>query len=80
MMICRDDRHCPLCSDDCETYIEVESVRYGRWIGTEYDGYADGFPVYDLQECSECGEKVRGEDVPDTHAYCYACGAKMEGD
>ena len=23
MMICRDDRHCPLCSDDCESFIEV---------------------------------------------------------
>lgn len=60
--------------------IEVEPVRHGRWVGLEYDGYADGFPVYDLWECSECGKEVRGEDVPDTHPYCHGCGAKMDGD
>lgn len=37
----------------------VAPVRHGRWIGLEYDGYADGAPVYDLWECSECGEEVR---------------------
>lgn len=46
---------------------DVAPVRHGRWIGLEYDGYADGSPVYDLWECSECGEEVKGEDVPDTH-------------
>ena len=54
---------------------DVAEVRHGRWIGIEYDGYADGCPVYDLWECSECGEEVRGEDVPDTHPWCHACGA-----
>lgn len=57
----------------------VEPVRHGRWIGLEYDGYADGAPVYDLWECSECGEEVRGDDVPDTHPWCHGCGAKMDG-
>ena len=57
---------------------DVEPVRHGRWIGLEYDGYADGCPVYDLWECSECGEEVRGEDVPDTHPWCHGCGAKMD--
>ena len=27
---------------------DVAEVRHGRWIGIEYDGYADGCPVYDL--------------------------------
>ena len=58
---------------------DVAEVRHGRWIGLEYDGYADGSPVYDLWECSECGEEVKGEDVPDTHPWCYACGARMDG-
>ena len=58
---------------------DVAPVRHGRWIGLEYDGYADGSPVYDLWECSECGEEVKGEDVPDTHPWCYACGARMDG-
>ena len=57
---------------------DVAEVRHGRWIGIEYDGYADGCPVYDLWECSECGEEVRGEDVPDTHSWCHACGARMD--
>ena len=57
---------------------DVAEVRHGRWIGIEYDGYADGCPVYDLWECSECGEEVRGEDVPDTHPWCHACGARMD--
>lgn len=57
---------------------DVAEVRHGRWIGLEYDGYADGCPVYDLWECSECGEGVRGEDVPDTHPWCHACGTRMD--
>ena len=59
---------------------DVAPVVHGRWVGLEYDGYADGYPVYDLWECSECGEEVRGEDVPDTHLYCPNCGARMDGD
>lgn len=58
---------------------DVEPVRHGRWIGLEYDGYADGNPVYNLWECSECGEEVRGESVPETHLFCPNCGAKMDG-
>lgn len=58
---------------------DVVPVIHGRWVGLEYDGYADGAPVYDLWECSECGEEVRGEDVPETHLYCLNCGAKMDG-
>lgn len=57
---------------------DVAPVVHGRWIGTEYDGYADGCPVYDLWECSECGEEVRGEDVPETHPWCHGCGARMD--
>lgn len=54
--------------------------KHGRWEGLEYDGFADGCPVYDLWECSECGEEKSGEDVPDTHPYCPNCGAKMDGE
>lgn len=57
---------------------DVVEVRHGGWIGIEYDGYADGFPVYDLWECSECGEEVRGDDVPATHPWCHSCGARMD--
>lgn len=50
----------------------------GHWIGIEYDGYADGNPVYDVWECSECGEEHRGE-YDTLSNYCPNCGAKMSG-
>lgn len=66
---------------DTDDVVKVfKPERHGYWIGLEYDGYADGFPVYDLWECAECGEEVRGEDVPITHPYCHSCGATMDGD
>ena len=52
-----------------------------HWVGTEYDGYADGFPVYDKWECSACGHEITspayegGLYLPD---YCSECGAEME--
>lgn len=63
---------------DAQPAADVAPVRHGRWIGLEYDGYADGYPVYDLWECSECGEEVRGEDVPTTHPWCHTCGTRMD--
>lgn len=54
---------------------DVAPVRHGHWIGTEYDGYADGNPVYTLFECSECGIEYEQEEH-----YCPWCGAKMDGD
>ena len=55
--------------------LDMMPVKHGYWIGLEYDGYADGFPVYDLWECSECGNEHKGEDVPN---YCSNCGGKMD--
>lgn len=64
----------------CAPAAGVAPVVHGRWIGLEYDGYADGCPVYDLWECSECGEEVSGDDVPTTHPWCHGCGARMDGE
>jgi hypothetical protein len=58
--------------------VEAEPVKNGRWIPTEYDGYADGNPVYDAFECSECGHEHNGEEDTLT-AFCPDCGAKMDG-
>lgn len=57
--------------------IEAEPVRHGEWIGLEYDGFADGCPVYDLWECSECHIEHEGEEDTLTD-YCPHCGAKMD--
>lgn len=53
-------------------------TKYGNWIGTEFDGYADGFPVYYEWKCSECGTVF--EDEEPTYNYCPHCGAKMNLD
>lgn len=61
----------------------VESVPYaeperkkGKFLGTEYDGFSDGEPVFYEWECSECG-CIFEEDEP-TYNFCPNCGAEME--
>ena len=58
------------------SYNSKPEVRHGRWIPTEYDSYADGAPVWDKWECSECGHEHSGEKDTLT-AFCPDCGAKM---
>lgn len=54
----------------------VKPATKAEWVGTEYDGYADGNPVYDRWECSKCGCEWDGEE--DTlPRYCPDCGAEM---
>lgn len=68
---------------DLEDKIEqgdVVEVRHGEWIGLEYDGYADGCPVYDKWECSECHEEYNSDGEPPMFNYCPECGAKMDGE
>lgn len=50
--------------------------KMGRWLPIEYDGYADGSPVWDKWECSECGYEHSGDEESLT-AFCPNCGAKM---
>ena len=57
---------------------DVELVRHGRWIPISYDGYADGYAVYEEWECSECHFACEGEGEPPLN-YCPNCGAKMDG-
>lgn len=58
--------------------VDAAQVVHGRWIPIEYDGYADGNPVWDLWECSECQEEHSGDEDTLT-PYCPNCGAKMDG-
>lgn len=57
---------------------DVQPVRHGRFIGTEYDGCADGSPVYYEWKCSECG--CIFEDEEPTFNFCPNCGADMRGE
>lgn len=50
-----------------------------RWIPLEYDGYADGNPVWDKWECSKCGWEHSGDEESLT-AFCPNCGVKMESE
>lgn len=78
MMICNEGRHCPLCDNSCESYIEVEPVRYGRWV--EYENEADRGYHY----CSECKHQAFNYDEGDCNVeilsdYCPNCGCRMDG-
>lgn len=50
----------------------------GAWIG-EADGYADGWPVYDMWYCSECDYAVESDEIPIWN-FCPNCGARMKND
>ena len=63
--------------DSHEIATTEQSSKVGEWIGTEYDGYADGNPVYYEWICSEC--KCVVEDEEPMWNYCPNCGAKMKG-
>ena len=63
------------CDLDKIPTIEPER-KHGRFVGTEFDGYADGNPVFYEWKCSECGCVF--EDEEPTYNYCPNCGAKME--
>ena len=56
---------------------DVAPVRNAEWIGVWYDGYADGSPVYEEFECSNCGCEHHADDEP-TWRFCPDCGAKMD--
>lgn len=55
---------------------DVRPVVSGEWIG-DYDGYADGFPVYDMWSCSHCGKQFDEWDERPTWSFCPNCGADM---
>ena len=59
--------------------VVAEPVRHGEWVGTDYDGYADGNPVYYLWQCSCCHEEYERDGLPPWYDYCPNCGAKMDG-
>lgn len=55
---------------------DVRPVVRGHYVG-EYDGYADGNPVYDMWYCSECGCFFEDWDEKPTYNFCPNCGADM---
>lgn len=59
--------------DDAPT-VDAEQVRHGEWIFKERKGIKEAW-----YQCSECNAyDLREIDV--TSHYCWACGAKMDGE
>lgn len=58
--------------------VDVAPAKHGKWLGAEYDGYADGYPVYNSWACSVCHAEVESEGEPPEFRYCPNCGARME--
>lgn len=58
---------------------DAKPVIHAEWLGIDYDGYADGQPVIELWECSNCGYEHEGDNTTLTN-YCPNCGAKMESE
>lgn len=79
---CHGGKHCNhYPCKDVQAIMDLPSVQpqrmKGKWIGTEFDGYADGNPVYYEWKCSVCGCVV--EDEEPTWNYCPNCGTDMRG-
>lgn len=68
---------CEIAVNAMKKLIEEPPRMRGRWEGVDYDGYADGCPVYYTWQCSACGCVV--EDEEPTWNYCPNCGADMRG-
>ena len=57
---------------------DVIPAVHAHFVPTEYDGYADGNPVWDTWECSACHEEFRNEGEEPDFCYCPYCGAIMD--
>lgn len=53
------------------------AIKHAHWTPTEYDGYADGNPVWDVYTCSACGDEHYGDSDTLTD-FCPCCGARMD--
>ena len=75
-----EPKTCPLCRRKIRDIALAPTVEesIGRWIGIA-NGYADGNPVYDEWECSNCGY-IYEDDEPPKWNYCPKCGQRKESE
>lgn len=47
-------------------------------VRLEYDGYADGRPVYDTAYCQNCGNEFELDTITWGCKYCPECGQRLD--
>lgn len=62
---------------DFELLRELVNKETPRYVDYEYDGYADGCPVYDIARCPECG-RYFDLDCEEKCNYCPDCGQRLD--
>lgn len=70
MMICSEDRHCPLCDDSCPSYIEVVPVKELEKTKEEISNLI--YEYIDYMYCDNCRYNF---EIPDT-CNCDDCHMK----
>lgn len=67
---------CPYQNDinELQELINKETPRELNYIA---DGYADGYPVYDIAKCPTCGREFEAYDE-EHYKYCPTCGQKLK--
>ena len=55
-----------------EPHLKSKQVEY-----TEYDGYADGCPVYETGICPNCNREFEVQSE-EHYSYCPSCGQKLK--
>lgn len=61
---------------DRELLQELVDKEKPRYVHYEYDGYADGCPVYDIAYCPSCGRYFE-VDYEEHYDYCPSCGQRL---
>ena len=56
--------------------VKWEDKEKPRYVNYEYDGYADGCPVYDIAYCPSCG-RYFVVDYEEHYDYCPSCGQRL---
>ena len=59
-----------------EKIVKWEEKETPKYVNYEYDGYADGCPVYDTARCPECG-RYFDLDYEKKCNYCPDCGQRL---
>ena len=72
----KGSKHCKE-YDSIYAFIRAYGTNEAKWVSILHDGYADGQPVFDTYECSNCKEEYYTDDEKMLPNYCPNCGRKM---